>query len=359
MNKEIENPFLEGFTDCWVSGIKVLKWRYDNFVKKDMGKWGQWGHKYPLDQMPKWEVKNQKVFATNLQLLFEEIAINLDECKAAAEPDLERYIVSLLQPFKEYTDIMHSDNLRRFGELSFEYWAGFNSWVFDEIQRAKAPEPPTNDAPEPQPQENDYWLYCGCVYTMSNLFGVAYVYANMLDAVLLERGFDLLSIQRQVGITLLSRRDLIQLGHYLGTPERAKDLISRVAPEPEPPQPQQRQAYNGQPEKSPEPQPEPQQKQPKPTRGRGRPKETFKDKMIDDANGEKLQKIHTKLDGKKGKDASLIVLACIKKGWMTRPTYTQVKNEFGDIGSKTGYNKYLNENMFAKEELEGAVNSLD
>lgn len=238
MNKEIENPFFESFADYWVSGIKVLKWRYDNFVKKDLGKWGRWGEKYPLAQMPKWEVKNQIVFATNLQLLFEEIASNLDECKAAAEPDLERYLFSLLQPFKEYTDIMHNDNLKRFGELSFEYWAGFNSWVFDEIQRAKAPEPPTNDAPEPQPQEKDYWLYCGCVYTMSNLFGVAYMYANMLDAVLLERGFDLLSIQRQVGITLLSRRDLTQIGHYLGTPERAKTLISKVAPEPEPPQPQ-------------------------------------------------------------------------------------------------------------------------
>lgn len=232
MNKEIENPFFESFADYWISGIKVLKWRYDNFVKKDLGKWGRWGEKYPLAQMPKWEVKNQIVFATNLQLLFEEIASNLDECKAAAEPDLERYLFSLLKPFKEYTDIMHNDNLKRYGELSFEYWAGFNSWVFDEIQRAKAPEH------QPEPTNSNDGVYLGCVYTMSNLFGVAYMYANMLDAVLLERGFDLLSIQSQVGITLLSRRDLTQIGHYLGTPERAKTLISKVAPEPEPPQPQ-------------------------------------------------------------------------------------------------------------------------
>jgi hypothetical protein len=96
-----------------------------------------------------------------------------------------------------------------------------------------------------------------------------------------------------------------------------------------------------------------------PTREKGRPKETFKDKMIDDANGSKLQKIHTKLDGKKGKDAALIILACIEKGWVMRPTYTQVKNEFGDVGSKTGYNRYLNKELFTKEELEGAKNSLD
>lgn len=105
--------------------------------------------------------------------------------------------------------------------------------------------------------------------------------------------------------------------------------------------------------------PEPQQEQTNKTRGRGRPRETLKDKMLDDTDGKKLQTIHTKICGKKGKDAALIILACIKKGWITRPTYTQVKNEFGDIGSKTGYNRYLNEQAFTKEELEGVINSLD
>ena len=94
-------------------------------------------------------------------------------------------------------------------------------------------------------------------------------------------------------------------------------------------------------------------------RGKGRPKETLTDKMIDDANGEKLKMLHTKLDGKKGKDVSLIILAAIKKGWLTKPAYTQGKNEFKDIGCKTGYNKYLNENLFTKEEIAGAINSFD
>lgn len=105
--------------------------------------------------------------------------------------------------------------------------------------------------------------------------------------------------------------------------------------------------------------PEPQQKQPKPTRGKGRPKETLKTKMIDDANGGKLQKMHSVMKDKKGKDADVILLAAIKKGWLMKPTYTQVINEFGDIGSRTGYNKYLNEQMFTEEEIEGARNSLD
>lgn len=326
MNKIIETPFFDNVREIWDKGIKVLDFQYKKTVL------GVDISQTPKCLVPKWEVSNQKAFATNLYWLFDEIKANLDECKGLA---LERYIFSILIPFKGLADVLHSDNLARMGEESINKWKPFNEWVFDEIQRAKAPEP------QPEPTNNDEGVYLGCVYTMSNLFGVAYVYANMLDAALLERGLDLLNIQSQVGITLLSKRDLTQIGHYLGTPKRAKTLISKFAPEPQ-------QEHH-----------EPQQEQPKPTRGKGRPKETLKNKMIDDADGSKLQKIHTKLDGKRGKDVSLIVLACIKKGWLTKPTYTQVKNEFGDIGSKTGYNKYLSEQMFAKEELEGAINSLD
>lgn len=103
----------------------------------------------------------------------------------------------------------------------------------------------------------------------------------------------------------------------------------------------------------------PQKEQSKQTRGKGRPNETFKDKMIDDANGEKLKRMHKVLSGKKGKDFSLIILACIKKGWITKPTYTQSTNEFGDIGCKCGYNKYLQEQRYTKDELDGAMRSLD
>lgn len=231
MKKEIESPFFDNVREIWDKGIKVLEYQYKKAVLGvDVSKTPKW-------LVPKWEVSNQKAFATDLYLLFKEIASNLDECKGL---DLDRYIFSLMMPFKGLADVLHNDNLARMGEESVNIWKPFNDWVFDEIQRAKAPEPQPEESPEPQPEptNNNDGVYLGCVYTLSNLFGVAYVYANMLDAVLLERGLDLLSIQRQVGITLLSRRDLTQIGHYLGTPERAKTLISKVAPEPEPPQPQ-------------------------------------------------------------------------------------------------------------------------
>ncbi len=96
----------------------------------------------------------------------------------------------------------------------------------------------------------------------------------------------------------------------------------------------------------------------KPTRGRGRPKETLKDKMADDTDGGKLQRLHTLLQGKKGKDAVLFLLVAVIDGWMQRPTYTQVINEFGDIGSKTGFNRYFCKEKYTDEEITGARNSL-
>ena len=105
--------------------------------------------------------------------------------------------------------------------------------------------------------------------------------------------------------------------------------------------------------------PEPQQKQTKPTRRKGRPKSTFKDCMVNDEDGIRLKKIHSVMKGRIGKGAALVMLACIKKGWLIRPTYAQVKNEFGDIGSSTGYNKYLDEKRFTKDEIDGAINSLN
>jgi hypothetical protein len=229
MIKEIETPFFDNVKEIWDKGIKVLEFEYKKAVL------GYDTSKTPKLLVPKWEVSNQKAFATNLYWLFDEIKANLDECKGLA---LERYIFSLMMPFKGLADVLHNDNLARMGEESINKWKPFNEWVFDEIQRAKTPEPqPEPEQAAPEPQNSKEGIYRGCVYTMSNLFGVAFMYANMLDAVLLERGIDLKAIQNQVGVTLLTKRDLTQIGYYLGTPERAKDLISRVAPEPEPPQP--------------------------------------------------------------------------------------------------------------------------
>ena len=89
------------------------------------------------------------------------------------------------------------------------------------------------------------------------------------------------------------------------------------------------------------------------TRKRGRPKETLKNRMINDSDGSKLERLHQLMEGKKGKDAALVIMVSVEKGWMTKPTHTQVKNEFGDVGKQQGFTKYLRKECFTDEEWEG------
>lgn len=104
----------------------------------------------------------------------------------------------------------------------------------------------------------------------------------------------------------------------------------------------------------------PQQEQSNTTKRKGKFKREFKDLLIDDEDGKKLERIHKVLDGSKGKDIPLIILACMKKTWLSRlPTFTQVRDEFGDIGSKSNFNNYLNETKFKKIEIETVIDRLD
>lgn len=99
-----------------------------------------------------------------------------------------------------------------------------------------------------------------------------------------------------------------------------------------------------------------QSKQAKPKRGR--PVKPLADVMLNDNTGEKLKKLHTLIDGKKGKSLALIIMACVKQGYMTKPTYQQLANEFGDIGSRQAYTNYSDENRFTASEIGGAVKAV-
>lgn len=348
--------------------------------------------KYYRETLPKEILEATEAFDDSVIMnmdspLMDEIEANLNDCQTDAQR--ERYLFSLLKPFGEspsgcgiarvYEPTAELNQLKeaiKDCERDKAFWQ-----TLPEDEQLKN----VNGEPSGTPKEQieacnsmckryqeqiDWVLYVNRQFIdltctdkdkegsvercLSAFVGIKVMFANRLDALLLTYGIDLLRLQRESGLYLKDHRLITDVDSYIGSMELAQRYIDALPKEPQP-----EQANNGQTTDAQSLNPEPQQEKPKPTRGRGRPKETFKDKMIDDADGSKLQKIHTKIDGKKGKDAALIILACIKKGWLTKPTYTQVKNEFGDIGCKTGYNNYLNENKFTKEELEGAKNSLD
>lgn len=67
----------------------------------------------------------------------------------------------------------------------------------------------------------------------------------------------------------------------------------------------------------------------------------------DEERQKTLDVLRKLITGKKGRDVALIIYSCIEAGKMIKPTFTQLKNEFGDIGNRSGYNKYMNNADFA------------
>lgn len=89
------------------------------------------------------------------------------------------------------------------------------------------------------------------------------------------------------------------------------------------------------------------------------PKETPKEKikknfrdciLIDDKDG-LLKVLHRLIDGKIGKFVTEVIWCCLDKGLIKKPTFPQVQEEFGNIGNKTGYHKYMATLMFSPEEI--------
>lgn len=87
---------------------------------------------------------------------------------------------------------------------------------------------------------------------------------------------------------------------------------------------------------------------------RGRRNLNFSDFLIGDEvlKSETLKILHKLIDGHKGKDVAFAIRACMSIGLLRHPTFKAVESEFGDIGNRSGFNKYLNnERAFTSESL--------
>lgn len=80
--------------------------------------------------------------------------------------------------------------------------------------------------------------------------------------------------------------------------------------------------------------------------------------ILNDIGGKRLRKLHKMMEGKIGKRAALIIIVAIDEGWISKPSFSQIKNEFGDIGTQQSFTRYLDKNKFTKEELTGAKKEL-
>ena len=98
-----------------------------------------------------------------------------------------------------------------------------------------------------------------------------------------------------------------------------------------------------------------------PQKKRGRSAKSFSDCILVEDKDGLLAKLHQVLDGRKGRDVYLVLNTLLYEGVLLKYTYTQAKNEFGDIGSDSLKSKYSGSkddkvscvSAFDKGEIEG------
>lgn len=163
-------------------------------------------------------------------------------------------------------------------------------------------------------------------------------FADKLAVALAMRGINLLEIQSRCDIRIIDNLDANRLWMDFGTPAMAEYYLSALKPFGSTPQPKPKKV--------------------------GRKVESFRDNLLvdEDRKDALLAKLHSLMNGRKGKDLALIVYSCVKMGWMTKPTFTQIESEFskfGDVGNKSGFNNYANNpSKFTDDEINGMMERL-
>jgi hypothetical protein len=99
------------------------------------------------------------------------------------------------------------------------------------------------------------------------------------------------------------------------------------------------------------------------TARKGRPVEPFEAILYGD-DEQKLRtrkRLHEVMKGKSGKKAMVFIVAAVELGLIANPTYTQLKNEFGEgIGSQPNCDNFKNSpRQLRRDEIEGAKKLLE
>ena len=400
MNKTIEKEFFEAFkwggvvNNCieWMRYIynlppikpgdskgceslqnKEAKDKFDNFYKEIL----------PKDILEKTEAFNDKVIMNMDSPLMDEIEANLNECKT--EVERERYLLSLLKPFGDIPSgcgiarIYHPKvEIKRLESEIVDFERDKAFWQKreeDELVEdvngksagtSKEQIEACNSMIEERKEQIDWvlyvnrrfceltgkfedgarWMQKGTVeHCLSAFIRIMSVFADRLDALLLTYGIDLMKLQEISGLYLKSHRLITDIDVYVGSRDLAQKYIDDLSKLDGQQQPENNReiadekSLSGKQEK-------------KEILKRGRRSKLFKKKKKND-DGSKLQTLHDVMSGKGGKEVALVIKVAIQIGWITKPTYKAVADEFGDIGNRSNYNKYINGDKFTSDEIVG------
>ena len=400
MNKTIEKEFFEAFkwggvvNNCieWMRYIynlppikpgdrkgceslqnKEAKDKVDNFYKEIL----------PKDILEKTEAFNDKVIMNMDSPLMDEIEANLNECKT--EVEREGYLLSLLKPFGDIPSgcgiarIYHPKvEIKRLESEIVDFERNKAFWQKKEEDElvedvngksagtSKEQIEACNSMIEGRKEQIDWvlfvnrrfceltgkfedgarWMQKGTVeHCLSAFIRIMSVFADRLDALLLTYGIDLMKLQEISGLYLKSHRLITDIDVYVGSRDLAQKYIDDLSKLDGQQQPENNReiadekSLSGKQEK-------------KEILKRGRRSKPFKDYLQND-DGSKLQTLHDVMSGKGGKEVALVIKVAIQIGWITKPTYKAVADEFGDIGNRSNYNKYINGDKFTSDEIVG------
>lgn len=265
MKTEIEEVFFKAFEQSGVvdNCIDWMREMYDlGFLPKGGLKLPEQLERYYNETLPnKIRDATEAFDDTVINSLIEEIKSNLDECQNEAQR--ERYLFSLLKPFKGLSDVYHPiaqiNSLQVLIEDCKRHKAMWESLPRDQIPFNVAGE--QSGTPKEQIEACDdmatnyqkridrlHYIsrrFCEVIggqineknsveWCLEKFVNVWSEFANRLDALLLERTEfkpehrSLIWLQRECGIFLKPRRCITDVDYYLGSTELARKYISEV-----------------------------------------------------------------------------------------------------------------------------------
>lgn len=85
---------------------------------------------------------------------------------------------------------------------------------------------------------------------------------------------------------------------------------------------------------------------------RGRKTKPFVGFFVRNTGQTDYERVKALCDNKQGKDLALVILVAIKEGIMLKPTFRTIEKDCKDIGSESGYAKYMNMGLQAYTAIE-------
>lgn len=260
--KELKKPFLSAFEFGRVvhNCIDYIEHKYDlGCLPNEEPLQGEWADHYNIT-LP-YVIRNETLLFDDCDIdcpdcpLIDEIRKDLSEINDTAKR--QKYLYSLIVPFKEFSDIYHPTAvLERYDkdieedEKNKEDWSKIplDKQLYDVAGKpAGTPKEQIKACEESIDQIKKYkdrTLYINkrfieitrtkspqkdsVEYCMGLFAHVARMFANKLDALLLENGLDLMQLQKDCGVYLKNYRSVTDVDFYIGSEELARKYIEEL-----------------------------------------------------------------------------------------------------------------------------------